>query len=72
MCWAKIEFGTPKKAAASLNAATRRYIRDLAAGKNPAVPDVLWDGADSWLLHNKHCRAFNRKVRDVVLSDTAR
>lgn len=67
MCWAKQQFKTPEKAAASLSTVTVRYIKDRAAGMNPAVPDVLWHGDDCWLMHNDECKEFNRQVRDVVL-----
>jgi hypothetical protein len=70
-CWAKAEFRTPARAAASLNAATVRYIRERAGGKSPAVPDVLWHGADCWLLHNPHCLEFNKLVRDHVIAQPA-
>ena len=42
MCWARDNFGSVQAAALSLNKATVRYIKERSAGKQPAVPDVLW------------------------------
>lgn len=60
----------PIKAAGTLTRAGRAFLLGHAKGQNPAVPDCVWHGKDSWLLEHTsndwRLSAFAREVMKVV------